>query len=76
MTQVKEEPEEDIIPFQSVMKRLKISTLKISEEAKSQKLSEAMLNIIFAEMDEFNVNEAYVTLFKEKQNKLYSILKS
>jgi hypothetical protein len=56
------------------MRRLKISTLKIADSGKSQRLSEAMMNIIFSRMDLENIEEAYVTLFKEKQNVLYQVL--
>jgi len=74
MLQTKDIPEEDIFPLQQPMKRIKISTLKIADSGKSQRLSEAMMNIIFSAMDFEHVEEAYVTLFKEKQDVLYHVL--
>ncbi|WP_338984496.1 hypothetical protein [Spiroplasma endosymbiont of Diplazon laetatorius] len=76
MLQIKYEIEEDIEPKQIIGKRIKISTLKIDDSIKSQRLSEAIINIIFSEMENNNINEAYVTLFKEKQKILYNVLES
>lgn len=76
MLQIKNEIEEDILPLQKQIKRIKISTFKIDEEYKSQRFSEALINIIFTIMDEENVDECYVSLFKEKQDNLYKILLS
>jgi len=76
MLQIKNEIEEDIVPFQSNKKRIKISTLKIDDSNRLQRLSESVINIIFAEMGKNNIDEAYITLFKEKQPLLYNILSS
>lgn len=76
MLQIKDEIEDDIIPSQSNKKRIKISTLKIDESNKSQRLSESIINIIFLEMEKNNIDESYITLFKEKQKLLYNILSS
>ncbi|MGL5246513.1 MAG: hypothetical protein ACRC8C_03025 [Mycoplasmoidaceae bacterium] len=57
-------------------RRIKISTMKIDESKKMQRLSERMIYIIFSEMEKNNINESYITLFKEKQKELYEVLSS
>lgn len=76
MLQIKNKIEKDIKPLQTKIERIKISTFKIDEKYKYKRFSEALINIIFTKMDEENINECYVSLFEEKQNKLYKILLS
>lgn len=74
MLQIKEEREDDINPIQNKQKRIKISTLKIDDKIKNQRISEILIDIIFSKMNQENINEAYITLFKEKQKELYDLL--
>ncbi|QGS51477.1 hypothetical protein [Spiroplasma tabanidicola] len=74
MLQIKDEPENDILPIQPNKKRIKISTFKIDDDFKSLILSEAIINIIFSEMDKEKIYECYVTMYKDKQKALLNVL--
>ncbi|QBQ07272.1 hypothetical protein SGLAD_v1c00710 [Spiroplasma gladiatoris] len=76
MMQIKNDVEKDINLIQIYLKCLKISTFKIDKSSKSQRISEAIINIIFIIIQEKNISEAYITLYKNKQILLHRILES
>lgn len=66
----------DIIPAFEPKRRLKVGTLKV--ESSGFRLGERFMQIIFDHAQRYNVDEIYVTLFKEREEvqRLYKLLRS
>lgn len=65
----------DIIPVFKPMRRLKVGTMKV--ESSGFRLGERFIQIILENAQEYNVNEIYVTLFREREEvrRLYSLFR-
>lgn len=65
----------DIIPVFEPKRRLKVGTMKV--ESSGFRLGERFIQIIFDHAQKYNVDEIYVTLFKEREEvqRLYELLR-